>query len=107
MDLTVGETNIQAVCLTRILTFRTGFLTSSMVLSFRGVSVLDVERADVSSSLPVFWSCEYSPCSVRVMLSSSHHLHNWSHLLNVLSLQLWVFILLRHVLMNPGLFLHS
>lgn len=27
---------------------------------FRGISVLDVERADVSFALPLFWSCEYS-----------------------------------------------
>lgn len=35
---------------------------------FRGISVLDVERADVSFTLPVFWSCEYSLCDTDKLL---------------------------------------
>lgn len=39
-----------------------------MLSVFRGISVLDVERADVSFTLPVFWSCEYSLCDTDKLL---------------------------------------
>lgn len=32
----------------------------SLLSVFRGISVVDVERADISFTVPLFWSCEYS-----------------------------------------------
>lgn len=35
-------------------------LNSCLLSVFRGISVVDVERADISFALPLFWSCEYT-----------------------------------------------
>lgn len=37
---------------------------------FRGISVMDVERTDISVALPLFWSCEYSHDTICSLIAA-------------------------------------